>query len=118
MDDQTDIEVLARVCHDANRAYCLAIGEDPEKVYPAWEEAPPEICESARIGVRAALQGASPAELHASWCDTKIADGWIYGPVKDLATLQHPCLVPYAELPPAQRTKDRLFAAIVKALRQ
>lgn len=113
--DRRIVERLARTCHEANRAYCLATGEDPATVYGPWAQAPEAIRESARIGVRAARNGMTPAELHQSWCDTKTADGWIYGPVKDLELRQHPCLVPYPELPAVQQVKDSLFHAIVLA---
>ncbi len=108
---------IARVCHEANRAYALATGEDPAVVHPHWEDAPEEIRWSSVIGVEYALTGASPEDLHASWCATKIADGWHYGPLRDNTRKIHPCLVEYAALPEAQRAKDGLFQAIVVALR-
>jgi hypothetical protein len=111
------VESIAQVCHDANRAYALARGEPPASVYPTWEAAPEEIRESARIGVRAALDGATPEQLHESWCVTKRANGWTYGTTRDNAAKVHPCLVPYGELPAAQRNKDALFAAIVAVLK-
>jgi hypothetical protein len=43
----------------------------------------------------------------------KKAAGWIYGPVKDPEKKEHPCIVPYDQLPIEQRTKDYLFKAIV-----
>ncbi len=46
----------------------------------------------------------------------KVAEGWVWGPVKDPAQKQHPCIVPYLNLPIAQRRKDALFYAIVGAL--
>jgi hypothetical protein len=113
----TQVEAIARVCHEANRAFALAIGEDPTKVYPDWSAAPEEIRESARVGVEKALAGATPRELHESWCATKTADGWVYGPTKDLAAKTHFCLVPYDELPQLQRLKDALFQSIVGALK-
>jgi len=111
------VEYIASVCHDANRRWALASGEAPETVWPVWELAPVGIQASARVGVRAALDGATPEALHVSWCDTKTRDGWIYGAVRDNAAKVHPCLVPYRELPAAQRQKDALFHAIVGALR-
>lgn len=108
---------IARVCHEANRAYSLAIGEDPATVFPEWDKAPVPIQESAILGVERALEGASPEQLHVSWLGSKQRDGWVYGPVKDIGKKQHPCMVAYNELPPAQRLKDALFQAIVHALK-
>jgi len=53
--------------------------------------------------------------MHESWLEEKVAEGWRAGPVKDALKREHPCLVPYAELPLEQRRKDFLFAAIVGA---
>lgn len=108
------VEDIARVTHEANRAIQIATG-DPA-VSPHWEEAPEWQRNSAVDGVEKALAGATPEQLHESWCDFKRADGWVHGPVKNEALRTHPCLVPYAELPEDQRAKDAVFAAIVTAL--
>lgn len=112
-----DVERVAQVCHEANRAYAIATGEPAEQIHGPWSECPEEIRQSARSGVRRALDGASPEMLHESWCEQKIADGWKHGETRDNAAKVHPCLVPYRKLPEVQRTKDRLFANIVDALR-
>lgn len=104
---------VARACHEANRALQVALGEEPS---PHWEDAPEWQTRSSLIGVRHAIDGATPEQLHESWCETKMADGWGYGEVKDEAAKTHPCLVEYAELPAEQRLKDALFAGVVAAL--
>ena len=111
----TAVEDIARVTHEANRAYQIAT-LDPA-VSPHWEDAPLWQQDSAVEGVRKALEGESPEQLHASWCAFKVADGWTYGPVKDAALKTHPCLVPYADLPREQKLKDDLFVAIVDVLK-
>lgn len=105
---------IARVCHEANRALQLAAAEPNPS--PQWDQAPAWQQDAALHGVRAVRQGADPIQLHDQWCAQKLADGWRPGPVKDPLTKQHPCLVPYAELPAREQVKDRLFAAIVQAL--
>lgn len=112
--DQT-VEHVAFVCHEANRAYCATLGDGSQA---PWMEAPEWQKESARAGVRGILEGriTGPAQSHESWMAQKLAEGWTYGPVKDPALKEHPCLVPFAELPEAQRRKDLLFYAIVQAL--
>lgn len=111
------VEVIARICHEANRAYALATGEDPAKVHPSWDDAPPEIRESAIVGVQYALDGAGPEELHQSWMQGKLNAGWRFGEVRDNDRKIHPCIVPYDKLPQEQRRKDALFGNIVDALR-
>ena len=46
----------------------------------------------------------------------KVERGWQYGPLKDADLKEHPCIVPFDELPPEQQAKDHLFKAIVDAL--
>lgn len=107
-------EQIARVCHEANRGYCDALGD---RTQVAFDDAPEWQRESAVAGVDVALQGATPEQLHESWTAAKVADGWVYGERKDPVNKTHPCLVPYAELPAAQKVKDALFNAIVAVLR-
>jgi hypothetical protein len=104
----------ARVCHEANRALQIALGE--ENVSASWEETSLETRDSAFQGVVKALKGESPEELHQSWVDFKVAAGWVYGPVKDEAAKTHPCIVAYDKLPESQQLKDTLFKYIVVAL--
>lgn len=110
----SDLEAIARVCHDANRAWQIATGDPAPS--PTWDEAPEWQRESARLGVRDALRGLTPEALHERWSAHKLAEGWLYGEVKDADARTHPCLVPYDELPPEQRAKDALFGAIVGTL--
>jgi hypothetical protein len=105
---------IARVCHEANRAIQQVTG-DPA-ISPPWDEAPDWQRESAVEGVEKAIAGATPEQLHESWCEFKLADGWAYGPVKDAEAKTHPCLVAYDQLPAEQRSKDAVFSAIVQAL--
>lgn len=102
----------ARAAHEANRAYCIAIGDNSQ---PSWDDAPGWQRSSAINGVAGALAGATPEQSHESWLAEKRATGWKYGPIKNPDTKEHPCFVPYADLPPSQRAKDDLFLAVVRA---
>lgn len=108
--------VIAKVCHEANRAYCQALGDNSQ---PAWEEAPRWQQESAVAGVRFHLANpdAGPEASHESWLAQKEADGWVYGEVKDPEAKTHPCMVPFSELPVEQQAKDFIFRSIVHAMR-
>ena len=45
--------------------------------------------------------------VHDTWAKGRMDDGWTYGPVRDDAKKQHPCLVPYADLPESEKAYDR-----------
>jgi hypothetical protein len=111
-----NIAAVAKVTHEVNRAYCQALGDDSQA---SWESAPTWQRDSAIAGVRAVLDGSAntPEEQHERWAAHKLADGWVYGEIKDADAKTHPCLVAYSDLPPAQRAKGFLFRAVVEALR-
>ncbi len=114
--DWWEIDRLAMRCHEVNRAYCEGLGDTSQV---PWFEAPENIKESARTGVNYALENphATPEDQHEAWRAFKEKDGWTYGEVKDAELKTHPCMRPYAELPEAQRIKDKLFQAVVKYAR-
>lgn len=106
---------IARVCHQVNRAYCVAQGDMSQQ---RWEQAPKWQRESAIEGVKYRLQSltAPISDLHDNWSKDKLAAGWKFGPTKDENAKTHPCLVPFDMLPLEQRAKDYLFASVVDAL--
>lgn len=104
------IEAIAAACHQQNQAWCIAHGDMSQA---DWLATPANIRASAIDGVEHALTGAGPMESHQNWRRFKEADGWVYGPVKDVVAKTHPCMVPYSDLPPAQQHKDNLFIAMV-----
>ena len=103
---------IAKVAHEINRAYCAALGDETQV---AWEDAPEWQRASAIAGVEMHLANpdATPEQSHESWLAQKLAEGWEYGEVKDAQKKQHPCCVPYDQLPPEQKAKDYLFRAAV-----
>lgn len=105
---------IAEICHEANRAYCQAIGDFSQ---PSWLLAPEWQRESAINGVKFHLANpdADPRASHENWLEQKRLDGWSYGPKKDPELKQHPCFVDYDSLPVDQKAKDFIFRAIVHA---
>lgn len=110
-----DIHDIARVTHEANRAYCATLGDFSQV---AWDDAPQWQRDSALVGVQKIASGeiTRPEQSHESWLAQKVADGWVYGPVKDPAKKEHHCMVPYSDLPPEQQAKDALFFAVATSL--
>ena len=45
--------------------------------------------------------------VHDTWAKGRMDAGWTFGPVRDDAKKQHPCLVPYSELPESEKAYDR-----------
>ena len=107
-------EQIAKVCHEANRAFCETIGDNSQK---PWAEAEEWQRISAIKGVQWRMENlfAPDSSQHEKWMADKLADGWVYGEVKDATAKTHPCLVPFEELPHNQQLKDYLFSAVVLA---
>ena len=45
--------------------------------------------------------------VHEVWAQTRISQGWTYGTERNDTLKQHPCLVPYEDLPEEERVYDR-----------
>ena len=110
-----EINDIAKICHQANKAYCEALGDNSQL---DWGDAPEWQKESAIKGVALHLSGDHGAKAsHEAWVKEKVANGWNYGPVKDLEKKEHPCLVAFDALPMEQQMKDHLFLAIVNSFK-
>lgn len=110
-DKPAKIIACARAAHEANRAYCNSLGDFSQV---CWEDAPEHQKVSSVAGVYGVLNGNTPEQSHVSWLNQKKLTGWKFGPVKDEAKKEHPCFVPYAELPAAQKRKDDIFVKTVR----
>ena len=111
MERSEKILLLAEIAHEANRAYCETIGDFSQK---PWADAADWQRLSATNGVNGVLSGNTPEQSHESWLAEKQRTGWKYGPIKDEAKREHPCMVPYVELGPEQRVKDTIFVSSVR----
>ncbi len=108
-------ESIARVCHEANRALCIGIGDNSQ---PRWDDASNKARASSLAGVEYRLDNpaASAIAQHDQWMEDRLAAGWAYAEVTDKPNKRHACLVPYGDLPIEQRAKDALFIAVVTTL--
>lgn len=109
------LELVARVCHEANRSYCESIGDHSQ---PAWADAPDWQKKSVMAGVENVFDNpdSSPEQSHDMWMKMKLDDGWKWGPEKDPERKEHPCIMPYSELPDKQRAKDDLFLDVARIM--
>ena len=106
-----NVEYVAKLCHEVNKAYCESIGDNSQK---CWADTPAWQVESAIKGVKFHFENekTTPADSHNSWLKEKEETGWKYGKVKDVEKKEHPCFLPYEELPQEQKSKDYIFKAI------
>lgn len=109
------VENVARVAHEVNKAYCEALGDSSQV---PWSEAPEWQKNSAIDGVFYLMENpeATPESSHENWLKLKESEGWKWGPIKDVEKKEHPCFLPYDQLPLEQRVKDYLFRSVVKSL--
>jgi len=109
------IEDVAKICHEANRALCEALGDLSQK---PWAEAEEWQRDSAVKGVRYFIghPTAPDSAQHDAWCNDKYAAGWTFGVEKDPTDKRHPCLVSFDQLPREQQAKDVLFKAVCRAI--
>lgn len=112
---EREIVKVARICHEANRAYCVSIGDNSQL---PWSESPSWMKESAINGVRFHYENreATASSSHENWYKEKEENGWKYGPIKDPIKREHPCFVSYDQLPVEQQTKDHIFRSICHAM--
>ena len=45
--------------------------------------------------------------VHEVWAQSRLEQGWTYGEERSDALKQHPCLIPYEELPEVEKDYDR-----------
>jgi len=53
------------------------------------------------------LLEAMAKNVHEVWAQTRIAQGWKYGPERNDGEKRHPMLIPYEELPEDEKVYDR-----------
>jgi hypothetical protein len=110
-----NIELIAKICHNVNKAYCEGQNDFSQL---AWDDAPEWQKSSAINGVKFHLENnRTPEESHESWLKQKLEEGWVYGKEKDVEKKTHPCIKRYDELPKFQRVKDSLFKSVVDSFK-
>ena len=112
-----NITDIAQVSHELNKAYCESIGDHSQL---SWDDAPDWQKYSAVNGVKFHISNpdASPEQSHESWLKQKKEAGCTYGPIKNPEIKEHPCFVPYDQLPDGQKSKDYIFRQTVHSLKK
>jgi hypothetical protein len=110
------VEAVAEQMHEANRAWCVANGDDSQK---SWAAAPDWQKDATYANIHGIFANPTfdPTESHRRWYDKKKADDWKHGPVKDEAKKEHPDMVPYEQLSPVARAKDSITSGVALGAR-
>jgi hypothetical protein len=109
------IDDIARIAMNTNADYCESLNEK----YTYWEEADQQTRESVVRGVLFALRyNPTAKQQHEQWLKDKTAEGWTYGPEKNVETKQHPDLIPFDHLPAEQKSKSSIFLSLVSQLQR
>ncbi len=57
-------------------------------------------------------RSSSPEELHGSWVQAYLTNGWVYGEEYDREARTHPDMVPYDQLGQLEKDKDAVFVML------
>lgn len=52
-------------------------------------------------------------QVHITWMNQRVKDGWTYGQTRNDEKKQTPCIVPYKDLPEIEKEYDRITARTV-----
>ncbi|HEX9232441.1 MAG TPA: RyR domain-containing protein [Blattabacteriaceae bacterium] len=111
------IEDIARIAHEANKAYCESLGDFSQFL---WSQSPDWQKDYVIAGVKFRLKNThgTAEENHSEWLKIRLQAGWKYSSIKNVEKKEHPNMVPYDRLPELQRVKDVLFISIVDGLKE
>lgn len=121
MSKPSKTEQCARYAHEASRQWNRrpSLRGTPEwKDTPAWEDLDEETRKLAVKNASRAIRGDRGKDAHDAWVAAKVADGWVYGPVKDEATKVHPRIRPWDDLSEAEQGGNILFVEMVRKYAQ
>lgn len=57
------------------------------------------------------LSEALARNVHELWARKRLEDGWKWGPKRDDQRKEHPCLVPYDNLPESEKAYDQITSS-------
>lgn len=104
---------IAKVAHQANRAFLNTLGDTSEKDWENLsEEAKKETAEQVEFSLQNEHVGAEAH--HIAWMNEMKEKGYTHGEVGDM---KHPLLVPFDLLPAENQKQHKLFFAVVQALK-
>jgi len=106
------VNAIAKMCHEVNRAYTAAIRE-PLKHWHELEEQDKNIV-IEHVAFLIINVDADVKAWHDAWVSKMIVAGWKYDAKRSLKNKTHEHLKPFHHLPEKQQVKDALFHSVVK----
>ncbi|MDB4584824.1 hypothetical protein N9164_16870 [Draconibacterium sp.] len=108
-------EKIARIAHDADRAWCAAFGWPGSA---GWSHCTPGDREARIEAVLMIITtpGADASTLHDDWCEVMRRNGWRHGAAHDGIARTSPGLIAFDRLPIDQQRRQAMFVGIVRAL--
>ena len=94
---------------DDSNSYMIKINTK-EAVAQTYRPAPLDLSDVTLPESLSELTEAIAENTHELWSQSRMAEGWTYGPVRNDATLKHPDLLPYSDLPESEKEYDRITA--------
>lgn len=111
---EIEIETAAHAGHEAVRIYCARRGD---LRHGDWGHMTEEQKMPARHGAIGIIVEDHNAERsHEAWRAARAALGWRFGQSHNAAIKEHPCMVPWADLPFEEQAKNHLFVETVRAM--
>lgn len=110
---QAMVDDIAELCHETIRIYNESIGT----YIPTWSNLKKHQRRVSTYGVDWYVKNptAGPEESHDAWLQRAELGGWKYGPVVDYEKREHPCLVPFLDLPEHEKRKEYIFRCVALA---
>jgi hypothetical protein len=111
-------EEIASVVYTALARLDVVTGTLAPDSVTRWEDLP-EVLQQVQVErIRSVIGVTSVPDMHDRWCKAMADNGWRHGERGDIdcARKVHPRMLPWAELPPAERLKVRLVPMIVLSL--
>lgn len=105
---------IARICYEAFRAYCEALGDSSQSKWDSLDE----VTRAGMIGyVCSVLESPrlTAEQRHERWRHSCTSHGWKAGPLQDYEAKTNPRLVPWSQLPERHRIQECLWHAVVRA---
>jgi hypothetical protein len=106
---------IARVCHEAVRAYARAMGDfsyDPWDLAAKWRHA---VTLNA-VTYAIVHDHPGPEAVHGNWVRFMEEQGWSFGVARDDGRKKHYLMRAYEVLPTHHQAKFHIFCAIVHAM--